>query len=534
MDVDEKPIPPKDEEELLLEKLVFGDEAGFEANLRKIENLYDYSDDEDGVYPDGDEEDDEDADLENEEDLFFIDESGENSKETQFDAMEIDSEGTDNQTETTHAAWVDSDDEKATIALDLGRSKGLRVAPTETTLSGSSYIARLRSQYEKIYPRPEWADTWGQTEEDENDDFAEEASEDASVGANTVTLSALLKSTNTFAKKSNALLPPGTLSILRLKDANIVRRARSGIQSIAFHPLHPLLLSGGFDRTLRIYHIDGKTNRFVSLVHFRDMPITSCLFVTGNDSTLVYAAGRRRYMHRWDISTGEVEKISRMYGQDKFQRSYEYFKISPKGTTIALRGTSGWVNTVSGTTGQFIKGYKVDGHVVDFAYSEDESVLIIANHTGTIWEFDALSASPQATRKWTDVSAVAVTKIALGGPGDRWLAIGTKSGVVNIFDRLSCYDGVGEPKPSKEIGNLITEITGLQFAPDGQILCISSLQKKDALKLVHLPLGTVFSNWPTSGTPLGRVTIAQFSPDNQMLAIGNDAGRITLWRLDHY
>ncbi|WPK23688.1 hypothetical protein PUMCH_000930 [Australozyma saopauloensis] len=538
MDVDEKTIPPKDEEELLLEKLVFGDEAGFEANLRKIENLYNYSDEEPEAYDDISEDDSEaELDAANDEDLFFIDESGDANTETPAsgDAMDVDGESTDGVFHGEDAAWNDSDDENAAVTLDLVRTKGLRVAPSETALAGESYIARLRSQYEKIYPRPEWTETWDNADEtEEADNFDDEAEEDSSVGTNTSALTALLNRTTTFSKKTTKLLPPNTLNILRLKDANIARRARSGIQSMAFHPSHPLLLTGGFDRTLRIYHIDGKANRFVSLVHFRDMPITTCLFVSGQDSNLVYAAGRRRYMHRWDIATGEVEKILRMYGQDKLQKSFEYFKISPKGTTIALRGESGWVNTVSGTTGQFVKGYKVDGHVADFAYTHDESTLIVANNSGTIWEFDCTSASTSAIRKWTDVGAVAVSKIALGGAGDRWLAVGTKSGIVNLFDRLSCYTIGDQPKPFKEVGNLVTEVTGLTFAPDGQILCISSLQKKDALKLVHLPLGTVFANWPTSGTPLGRVTIAEFSPDNQMLAIGSDNGKITLWRLNHY
>lgn len=530
MDIEDTPIPPKDEEELLLEKLVFGDEAGFEANLRKIENLYDYSDEEPEVFNDTSDEEEE-EDFENDEDLFFIDEGGDPSTEKPDvgDAMEVDSNSQD--TEGFEPAWYDSDDENASIALETSHKKTLRAVPTETVLTGATYIARLRSQYEKIYPRPEWADTWGTTEEKNSND---EEVDDDSVGSNTDALTAILNSTTTFTKSSSKLLPPGTLRILRLKDANIVRRAQSGIQSIAFHPLHPLLISGGFDRTLRIYHIDGKTNRFVSLIHFRDMPITTCLFLSGQDSTLVYAAGRRRYIHKWDIATGEVEKILRMYGQEKVQGSYEYFKISPKASTVAIRGVSGWVNLLNGATGQYQNGFKIDGDVSDFAYSQDESTLIIANQAGTIWEFDLKSASNQALRKWTDVSAVAVNKIALGGANDRWLAIGTKSGVVNIFDRLSCYDNQNGPTPYKEVGNLVTEITDLKFAPDGQILCISSLQKKDALKLVHLPLGTVFANWPTSGTPLGRVTVTQFSPNNQMLAIGNDAGRITLWRLDHY
>lgn len=533
----EKPIvPPKDEEELALEKLVFGDVAGFESNLRKIENLYEYSDeDNDDVHSDFENASEgSDSETGNEEDdLFFIDDAGDSTvahvAPADPDAMDID----EDVQEDEEVAWVDSDDEKTNVSVVTTRLKKLRQTQEEHTLSGAAYVARLRGQFEKIYPRPEWADSFGDEDQD-GEDFAEEAEEDASVGMNTATLTSILNSTSKYIKASTKLLPPTKLEILRLKDANVARRSRGGIQSMNFHPSHPLLITGGFDRTLRIYHIDGRTNKFVSLIHFRDSPIQSCQFAPG--SNLVYAAGRRRYMNRWNIFTGEVDKILRMYGNDKFQRSYEYFKISPKGSFVALLGSSGWVNLINGQTGQFVKGFKVDGFVADFEFSTDESVLIVANHTGDMWEFAPHAASTKVLRRWTDVGAVTVTKIRLGGPGDRWLAVGTKSGVVHLYDRttFATVASGANPKPFREVGNLVTAITNLSFAPDGQILCISSKEKKDALKMVHLPLGTVFANWPTSGTPLGRVTVSEFSPNGQMLAIGNDVGRVTLWRLNHY
>ena len=72
-------IPPKDEEELILEKLVFGDLAGLESNLRKVDNLYDFDDEEEVVDEidnvDDDNGDDSDGlDDVQDEDLFYIDE----------------------------------------------------------------------------------------------------------------------------------------------------------------------------------------------------------------------------------------------------------------------------------------------------------------------------------------------------------------------------------------------------------------------------------------------------------------------------
>ena len=47
---------------------------------------------------------------------------------------------------------------------------------------------------------------------------------------------------------------------------------------------------------------------------------------------------------------------------------------------------------------------------------------------------------------------------------------------------------------------------------------------------VHLPSLTVFSNWPTSRTPLRYVHTFDFSPNSGYLSIGNDRGKALLFR----
>ena len=58
--------------------------------------------------------------------------------------------------------------------------------------------------------------------------------------------------------------------------------------------------------------------------------------------------------------------------------------------------------------------------------------------------------------------------------------------------------------------------------------------KRDALRLVHIPSMTAFSNWPTSRSPLQYVHSLAFSPAGGTLAIGNAKGRVLLYRLHHY
>ena len=70
--------------------------------------------------------------------------------------------------------------------------------------------------------------------------------------------------------------------------------------------------------------------------------------------------------------------------------------------------------------------------------------------------------------------------------------------------------------------------------PVAQMLAMASRMKKDALRLVHLPSGSVFQNWPTSRSPLGYVHSVAFSPGGGYLAVGNAKGRALLYRLHHY
>jgi U3 small nucleolar RNA-associated protein 18 len=94
--------------------------------------------------------------------------------------------------------------------------------------------------------------------------------------------------------------------------------------------------------------------------------------------------------------------------------------------------------------------------------------------------------------------------------------------------------GALSPKPLKAFMNLTTLADTLAFSPDGQMLAMSSRMEKDALRVVHLPTRTVFSNWPSSKTPLHYVHSLAFSPHCGYFAVGNARGRVLLYRLTHY
>ena len=134
--------------------------------------------------------------------------------------------------------------------------------------------------------------------------------------------------------------------------------------------------------------------------------------------------------------------------------------------------------------------------------------------------------------------------------------ISSTSGYVNVYGTGETSGmGTDKPKPLKTLGNLNTAISTLTFNHDSQLLAMASNDRKDQLRLVcrrelrlrwfglvvvntyfispqvHLPSLTAYSNWPTSGTPLGRVLSVGFSADSQYIAIGNNRGRALLYHL---
>jgi len=128
-----------------------------------------------------------------------------------------------------------------------------------------------------------------------------------------------------------------------------------------------------------------------------------------------------------------------------------------------------------------------------------------------------------------------------GAGGDRgWLAVGSNTGFVNVYgadsftSQVNDFDGARTPKPIKQVANLTTAISTIKFNHDAQLMAIASQEKKDAMRLIHLPSLTSFSNWPTSSTPLGHVTAVDFSARSNYLAIGNTRGRVLLYHLKDY
>lgn len=119
----------------------------------------------------------------------------------------------------------------------------------------------------------------------------------------------------------------------------------------------------------------------------------------------------------------------------------------------------------------------------------------------------------------------------------RFLAVGAESGVVNVYNNRGAASSgsfASKRQPVKSVMNLQTSADYVKFNHDGQILAMASRREKNSMKLLHIPSQTVFSNWPTSKTPLNYVWSMDFSPGSKYMTMGNDQGKCLLYRLPHY
>lgn len=565
-DVDEK---DSDEEEL--ERLVLGNKAGFRANLFK--NTTD-SDDEEafrGLRIDDGESAPGATGLEDLDDsaLFTLDTgSGIGGKQLVPVAKVVDEA-------EPQPAWIDSDDERLTVSLaSVGSLRRLRETEADDLIDGAEYARRLRKQYLQVNGLPAWvkdatsdrktkhrrrSSAASSSSASANDSDASGSNDDDDVSA--LPLEKFLRDANAIGgdgdggRRKKRKLRPEVISIQRTRD--IPDTHRGPVESLSFHPQHPVLLSSSPASILYLHHISPSAeptpNPQLTSVQVKSVPVRRSAFLHPDGDEIVFA-GRRRFFHSWNISTGLVRKVAHIQGHQQEQRSMERFRPSPDGRHMALIATDrkggGMLNIVSVSSMQWVAQARLDGRggIADFCWWRDGEGITILGRDGQVAEWSL--ATRRTVGLWRDEGSIGGTVMAMGGRGgpdalggDRWVAMGSNSGVLNVYNRNDLISKTEEdgtvqvkplPEPARRFEHLTTPITLTTFSPDGQLLAFGSMHKTDAFKLAHLPTCTVYRNWPTGQTPLGRITAVAFGrgmDGDLVLAVGNDVGKVRLWEI---
>ncbi|XP_064404926.1 U3 small nucleolar RNA-associated protein 18 homolog isoform X2 [Halichondria panicea] len=418
-------------------------------------------------------------------------------------------------------AWHDEDDDNINVdVVSNKRLRKLRRSESEKTLSGVVYNQRLRSQFEKLLGQPDWAavDSGQKRKRRRHADSSDSESDEED--------QQLLQKTGNLLSSSVERLPKDIIAVSRLKDANHTKRAQSVVRAVEFHPTADVLLTAGFHKTLDLFQVDGQVNPTLQSVHLERFPITTAHFT--KDGREVVIAGQRKSFFVYDMVAGKITHIPGIRGRE--ERYFDKFVVSPDNQLLVFLGKDGYMPLVSNKTKQWIGDLKMNGRVCDVAFTPDSQHLLSSGSDGKVYVWDM--STRDCVHSFTDEGCLTGTKLAVS-PNSQYIACGSDSGVVNLYESEQCLRS-GFPKPLRAVSNLTTSIDHLCFNSTSEMLATASQKKKDSLRLVHMPSLSVFSNWPTRKTPFSYVSAFDLSPQSRYLAIGNDKGKVLLYRLNHY
>ncbi|WVR04945.1 hypothetical protein IAU60_001957 [Kwoniella sp. DSM 27419] len=437
---------------------------------------------------------------------------------------------------------VDMSENRRLRKLDRGNKK--RKVEGGEMIDGKELQGRLREQFETLHPPPKWAKN--------------------RTVAGTPSLSSLLTSTRSFIAPSSAAagqsrppLPQGNIDLQRVRNANQqnpttgkreAANAGGGVVDFAWHPserVGVMAVAGG-DRRVRFFNIDGHTNPTLMTLHIPALPLSRSTFHPSGSSLLL--VGNRPYYYTYDLASQRCLRSPRnLFGSvdtPSSPNSLHRHAFSPDGSLLAVAGRRGAVSILdwsSGGSGGVVAELRSGrgGGIADLLWDPSGKALSVLggrdNAEVEVWDL----GERRIKTKWRDDRALGGTIMKASKDGS-YTAVGSNTGIVNLYSSSSLSAPSSSklaeltPEPTKSLEQLTMPISSMAFHPSSEILVTASTGRKDLLKMIHLPSGTAFSNWPTPATPLGRVTSTGFSASGEYLAVGNQRGTVLLWSLRHY
>lgn len=245
-----------------------------------------------------------------------------------------------------------------------------------------------------------------------------------------------------------------------------------------------------------------------------------------NDGDELIIGGLDPFFHTYNLLSGHKQTTRLPRGI----KNLKSFQLSACGKYMAVPGLLGEIHLLHSLTKELLCTMKQEYQSTAISFSPDSSKLFSHSVDNEVTIFDI--RTQRISHRFVDDGCVNGTSLAISSNG-KLIATGSRQGFVNIYN----YEDVIAkkfPVPAKSVSNLRTEITDMQFNPASEMLAMCSADVVNAVKILHFPSATVFSNFPSQHDNIGRSTVTAFSPAGGFFSLGTIEGRVPLYRMRHY
>ncbi|XP_055353312.1 U3 small nucleolar RNA-associated protein 18 homolog [Paramacrobiotus metropolitanus] len=409
------------------------------------------------------------------------------------------------------AVWHDTDDEDNFVDVAKQRRYKRFKTAEEKRVSAGTLSQRLRNEYEKNLPTPAWA-----AQPKSGRDISEEDP-----------TTSLSSATGNYIDKRFEKLKLKNFVCQRVTNLNFEQPAKGIIHAVEFHPAAQIGLVASFGRSATLFQVDGKANSQLKSVFFERFPISCCHFLDEGNQFLV-SSKLHSHMYYFDLPSEKTIKIP--WNKAIRDESFKSFVVSPDGSSVAFLGKEGNIHLIDGRSKEWIGTLKMNGMVNSLSFSGNSQHLLSIGDAGEVYIWNVKSR--KCVTKFTDNGCVVGTAVAVS-PNDRFVAVGSNTGAVNIYAENDCFSKAA-PLPVKTVLNLTTSVTSLKFNSTSELLSLSSNYLHGASKLLHMEKMQMIPTFPELNHKVRKVECVDFSVNSGYFALGNNMGEALLYRLPFF